>query len=84
MATIKSRSNQISVIDGGSLDTTADLGVSFGCRNGVCGRCATTVVSGMENLSGHSEAEQAFGLDPERRLICQCSVTGGTVELDLD
>ena len=41
MATIKSRSNQISVIDGGSLDTTADLGVSFGCRNGVCGRCAS-------------------------------------------
>mgnify|MGYP000682897502 CR=1 FL=1 len=47
MATIKSRSNQISVIDGGSLDTTADLGVSFGCRNGVCGACVHVITEGQ-------------------------------------
>ena len=84
MALIKSRSSEINIIDGGSLDSAADIGVQFGCRRGVCGRCATSIVSGMENLSPHNEAEQAFGLDPERRLLCQCTVNGGTVSLDLD
>lgn len=84
MATIKSRSQQIEVIDGGSLDRAAEVGVQFGCRRGMCGKCATDVIGGMENLSEPSDAEQAMGLNPQRRLICQCTVNGGVVQLDLD
>jgi ferredoxin len=84
MATIKSRSQEISAIDGGSMESSADVGVEFGCHNGVCGRCATVVLSGMENMSEPSEAEVDFGLEPERRLMCQCTIKGGTVELDVE
>ena len=84
MSIIKSRSQEIKAIDGGSMESAAEVGVDFGCHNGVCGRCATVVLSGMENLSERSEAEVDMDLDPERRLMCQCTITGGTVELDVE
>ena len=84
MATIKSRSQEISAIDGGSMEKAADLGVQFGCHDGECGKCATVVLSGMENLSERSEAEIDMDLDPERRLMCQCTIKGGTVKLDVE
>jgi ferredoxin len=84
MATIKTRTRNTSAIDGGSMESAAEVGVQFGCHRGVCGRCATDVVSGLENLSALSEAEQAMDLDPARRLMCQCTISGGTVELDLE
>ena len=84
MATIKTKSQSISAIDGGSMENAAEVGVEFGCHNGVCGRCATNIVSGLENLSAPSDAEIDMDLDPNRRLMCQCTITGGTVELDID
>lgn len=84
MATIKSRTQEMSAIDGASMENAADVGVQFGCHNGVCGRCATNVLSGMENLSERSEAELDMDLDSERRLMCQCTIKGGTVTLDID
>ena len=84
MATIKSRSRQIDAIDGGSMESTADLGVLFGCHSGVCGKCATTVVSGLNNLSEPTTEEKDMGLDPDRRLMCQARINKGTVKLDLD
>jgi ferredoxin len=84
MPTIKSRSRQINAIAGGSMESTTDLGVLFGCHSGVCGKCATTVISGLNNLSEPSDEENAMGLDPERRLMCQARINKGTVKLDLD
>jgi len=84
MATIKTRSQSVSAIDGASMENAAEVGVEFGCHNGVCGRCATNVIAGLENLSEPSDAEKDMDLDPNRRLMCQSIITGGTVELDLD
>ena len=84
MATIKTRTREISAIDGAAMENAAELGVLFGCHSGVCGKCATNVVSGMENLTAPSDEEIAMGLEPERRLMCQCQIQKGTVTLDLD
>lgn len=84
MPTIKSQSRQINAIVGGSMESTVDLGVLFGCHSGVCGKCATTVVAGLNNLSEPTEEENAMGLDPERRLMCQSRINKGTVKLDLE
>ena len=81
---IKTRSRQKNAIAGGSMETTAELGVLFGCFKGVCGKCATTVLSGLNNLSAPTEEEAALNLDPERRLMCQSHINKGTVKLDLD
>ena len=67
MPTIKSRSSQVDAIAGGSMESAADLGVLFGCHSGVCGKCATTVVSGLNNMSEPTDEEKAMDLDPERR-----------------
>ena len=84
MPTIKSRSNRIEAIAGGSMESAADLGVLFGCHSGVCGKCATTVVSGLNNLSEPTDEEKNMDLAPERRLMCQARINKGTVQLDLD
>jgi ferredoxin len=84
LAVIKTRSRQINAIAGGSMDGVAELGVLFGCHSGVCGKCATNVLSGMKNLSAPTEEETAMDLDPKRRLMCQCVINKGTVKLDLD
>ncbi len=84
MPTIKTRSRQKNAIAGGSMESAAELGVLFGCLKGVCGKCATTVLSGLNNLSAPTEAEQALDLEPARRLLCQAQINKGTVKLDLD
>jgi len=83
MATIKTRSGSLDAIDGGSLEAAGGLGVLFGCHRGVCGKCATDIAAGMENLSERTDEELAMALDPDRRLMCQCRILKGTVELDL-
>ena len=84
MPTIKSRSRQINAIAGGSMEAAAELGVLFGCLSGVCGKCATNVLSGLNNLSAPTDEEMAMGLEPARRLMCQSRILKGTVKLDLD
>ncbi len=84
MPTIKTNSRRLTTIAGASMEAAAELGVLFGCHSGVCGKCATTVLAGLNNLSGPTPEEKAKGLDPARRLLCQCRLTKGTVKLDLD
>ncbi|MEN8005995.1 MAG: 2Fe-2S iron-sulfur cluster-binding protein [Candidatus Krumholzibacteriota bacterium] len=84
MPVIKTRSRQKNAIAGGSMEAAAELGVLFGCFKGVCGKCATTVLSGLNNLSAPTQEEAALDLDPQRRLMCQCRINKGTVTLDLD
>lgn len=84
MPIIKTRTRKINAIAGGSMEAAADLGVLFGCHSGVCGKCATTVLSGLNNLSTPTEEEEAMDLEPARRLMCQCVINKGTVKLDLE
>ena len=84
MPTIKTHSKQKNAIAGGSMEATADLGVLFGCHSGVCGKCSTNVVSGLNNMSEPTDEETAMGLDPGRRLMCQSKILKGVVKLDLD
>lgn len=84
MPVIKTRTRKINAIAGGSMEAAAELGVLFGCHSGVCGKCATTVLSGLNNLSTPSEEEEAMDLEPSRRLMCQCVINKGTVKLDLE
>lgn len=84
MPSIKTRSRQKTAIAGSSMEAAAELGVLFGCHSGVCGKCATTVLSGLNNLSAPTAEEQAMDLEPSRRLMCQCRINKGTVKLDLD
>ncbi len=84
MPTIKTRSRQKNAFAGGSMEGSAELGVLFGCLSGVCGKCATTVLSGLNNLSAPTDEEKAMDLDADRRLMCQAKINKGTVKLDLD
>jgi len=81
--TIKTKSRQKSAIAGGSMEAAAEFGVLFGCHSGVCGKCATTVLSGGNNLSPLTPEEETMNLGPQRRLMCQCRINKGTVKLDL-
>ena len=84
MPVIKTRTRKINAIAGGSMEAAAELGVLFSCHSGVCGKCATTVLAGLNNLSTPSEEEVAMDLEPARRLMCQCVINKGTVKLDLE
>lgn len=84
MPNIKTRSRQKTAFAGGSMESSAELGVLFGCMSGVCGKCATTVLSGLNNLSAPTDTEKAMDLPANRRLMCQTKINKGTVKLDLD
>lgn len=57
-----------------------DLGIPFGCENGICSTCLIHIGKGMENLSEKTEQEEftldARGADETMRLACQCKVNG--------
>ena len=84
MATIKTNTKHKTAIDGASMEAAAELGVLFGCHSGVCGKCATNVLTGLNNLSAPTDEEKAMDLETARRLMCQCTINKGTVKLDLD
>ncbi len=65
------------------LDACEELGIMFGCQSGNCGACLTEVADGMENLCEQSEAEKQFGVEGRERLMCQCTINGGEVVLEV-
>lgn len=54
--------------------------LSFGCRNGMCGTCLVTVVSGMRHLNPPTKEEETtlgeLGAGINQRLACQLTVSG--------
>ena len=75
------RAKEIS--DGGKIKLAAEeLGVLFGCEDGVCGTCMIDVVSGEENLSELTQQEKDLERDGKHRLACQCRIKKGSVEID--
>lgn len=67
---------------------SAGLTQDFGCRMGMCGADAITIVDGMENLNPPSDDELAtlrrLGLEGRARMACVCKAVGGAVTIDLE
>ena len=82
MAKIIIEGNEREVPDGFPIIPQCEqLGVTFGCQDGICGTCIVVVEEGMENLSEKNQAEIDMGLEANQRLACQCKVKQGVVKL---
>jgi len=82
MAVLKNATAQVNVEDGERVQEAAsDLGVSFGCRKGICGACVVEVLEGMDNLSAKNDAENEYSMRENDRMMCQCSITSGEVSI---
>jgi len=69
--------------DGEAIRPAAEeLGVLFGCEDGICGTCMIDVVEGEENLSELTQQEKDLERDREHRLACQCGINKGEVAID--
>lgn len=64
-------------------ETCEEMGMPFGCTEGICGTCRCKVVSGMENLGPVNAKEEDMDLDAGERLACQCVIKSGTVEFEI-
>ena len=85
MATIRFEGQEKELPDGSRVyETCEELGMPFGCTDGLCGTCTCTVVSGMENLKPRNEKEEDMGMEGNQRLACQCHIISGTVEFEID
>lgn len=58
-----------------------DLGVPFGCTEGICATCVIIVEEGMDNLMPMTNAERAMGLGKNERLACQAHLREGLVKV---
>jgi len=61
-----------------------EMGLLFGCREGLCEVCKVKIVSGEENLNEITENEFEMGIVKPNRLCCQIILSGGTVEIEPD
>ena len=65
------------------VDAIEEAGVPIGCSNGVCGTCEVEVIEGMDNLNEMTEEEEEdLGMEGNKRLGCQCQLTGGSVVME--
>ena len=82
MAILKSETAQVELPDDSPvIDAAEQLGVPFGCRQGMCGTCKTEVLEGMENLCEKNDRENDMDLQPNQRLMCQSKIKKGTVKI---
>ncbi|NDC83186.1 (2Fe-2S)-binding protein [bacterium] len=82
MAKLFVNDQEIDIADGEKIvDAIEEAGVPIGCSNGVCGTCEIEVISGMENLSEVNAEEIDLGMEGNKRLGCQCTISGGEVKL---
>lgn len=85
MAKIRFEGEEQDLPDGSKiLEACEELGVPFGCQDGVCGTCIAMVVSGADNLDEKTEKERDMDLKESQRLACQCSIKSGIVEISVD
>src|SRR3989344_395248 len=59
-----------------------EMGVLFGCEDGICGTCMIDVVSGEGNLSELTQQEKDLERDKKHRLACQCKIKKGDVAIE--
>lgn len=82
MAKIIFENQEKEVEDGASIiPACEDLGVPFGCEEGLCGSCTVEVLDGAENLSERTENEENLGVYDKHRLACQCKIKQGNVKI---
>ncbi|GIU69458.1 MAG: ferredoxin IV [Candidatus Woesearchaeota archaeon] len=82
MAILKTDTKEVELPDGSpTMNAAEELGVPFGCRQGVCGTCKVEVVEGMENLEPKTEREIELNLSPNERSMCQCKIKSGVVKI---
>ena len=83
MAKLELNGDVIDVEENTSIvDAIEEAGVPIGCSNGVCGTCEVEVLEGMKNLNEMTEEEEDLGMEGNKRLGCQCQLTGGTVVME--
>jgi len=83
MATLRSNNKSVEIADGESvIEKAKEIGIVFGCHNGMCRACECKVISGIENLSEKTDAEEMFNLPEDNRLMCQCRILNGEVEVE--
>ena len=81
MAKVIAEGKTIEVKDGENIKPACeDIGVPFGCEDGICGVCRIEVTKGSENLSEVTEAERNFDCNETNRLACQCVLKKGVLE----
>ena len=69
--------------DGDKIKNAAEeMGVLFGCEDGICGTCMIDVVKGEKNLSDITQPEKDLERDEKHRLACQCKMKKGEVVID--
>ncbi len=82
MAKLILNDEEIEIPDGENIvDYIEEAGVPIGCSNGVCGTCEVEVLSGMDNLSELNQEEEDLGMEGNKRLGCQCEISGGEVKM---
>ena len=81
---IYAKNNQEKEVNNGEKIKTAaeELGVLFGCEDGICGTCMIDIVNGEGNLSELTQAEKDLERDKNHRLACQCKIKKGNVTID--
>ena len=62
------------------VDAIEEAGVPIGCSNGVCGTCEVEILDGMQHLNDMTEED--LGMEGNKRLGCQCELSGGTVSME--
>ena len=90
--TFKNDNLTVDVPAGKSIKDVCDenaCSIPFGCRNGVCGTCLSTITKGKENLKPAEENEkmtlEGFGANPpEKRLLCQCKMAEGNEDVEIE
>ena len=82
MSILKAEDTEIEVNDGEKIQEACEqLGVPFGCSQGICGTCLIEIEEGGENLSEQTPSEEDMGMDETHRLACQCRIKSGTVKV---
>ena len=56
-----------------------EIGLVFGCREGLCEVCRVRVLEGAEFLNELTENEKEMGIKLPLRLACQCLTKGGKI-----
>ncbi|NQV91915.1 2Fe-2S iron-sulfur cluster binding domain-containing protein [Candidatus Woesearchaeota archaeon] len=74
------------VKDGDNIKAACEeLGVPFGCKEGVCGTCKIVIEEGEENLGPlTSKEEEMEDRDETHRLACQAKITSGTITIKIE
>jgi len=82
MAKIILGDREVEVEDGAPVkEACMELGVPFGCENGICGTCIIEITEGADNLNDLNEAEKDMEMDKKTRLACQCRIKSGEIKI---